>query len=71
MFLCRSKFTLENYPYVTLEFAAVQVNTATRMYITCVIICARDVGFCLIVKNVVNAHLDFGFHRSLLNLKHE
>jgi hypothetical protein len=31
----------------------------------------RDVGICLIVKNVANVHLDFGFHKFLLNLTHE
>jgi hypothetical protein len=30
----------------------------------------RDFGFYLTVKNVVNAHLDFGFHKSILNLTH-
>jgi len=143
--LCRSKFTFQNYPYVTLEFAAVQVSLLTpndysghttqliskccilyiystnigteyfkhgiyspyfplqsavcfinltylvpvlftfyiqgvlklkkknnsgakrliqwHVCISRVYLFVRDFGFCLIVKNAVNAHLDFGFKK--------
>lgn len=72
IFLCHSKFTFQSYPHVTLEFAAVQVNTATRMYITCVIICAR----CWVLldrKEHRKCASRFGFHAStrILNLTHE
>jgi len=70
MFLCRSKFTFQNHPYVTLEFAAVQVNTVTCMYITCVIICARF-GVLFDRKERRKCSSRFRFQKALLNLTHE